>query len=175
MFNVGCDKYSMLVHRGPLPEIYGEYRKRAAFVEEHELDSAEGETCFVAISKGIQWPALLISQRFSPCSRGFNPGVLVIPETHCMFVGAGTRITAYRLDTPLRLWEDFVVAGFWGWNRFGGCVLMSAELELTAWNIHGKKLWTTLVEPPWSYATEDGILQLDVMGSKSTFPIARGP
>ena len=175
MFNVGVDEFSILVHRGPLPHMYGEYRKRSAFVEEHDLDSAEGEACFVAIRKGVQWPEVLISQRFSPCEGGFDPGVLIIPETNFMFLGAGTRLTAYRLDAPRRLWEDVADAGFWCWNRFGEYVLMSAELELAAWNIKGDKLWTTFVEPPWTYTVDNGLVQLDVMGNKSAFPIAEGP
>jgi len=28
---------------------------------------------------------------------------------------------------------------------------MSAELELAAWRTDGTKLWTTFVEPPWTY------------------------
>lgn len=175
MFNVGFDEYSAVVHRGPLPPTYAEYRRRAIFVEEHDLNSTEGEACFVAIGKGTEWPEIVIAQRFSPCEGGFNPGVLVIPETRRMFLGAGTRLTAYGLDPPYRLWEDVAEVGFWGWRRFGECVLMSAESELAAWSCDAKKLWSTFVEPPWSYSVADGVVLLDVMGNKSSFPIARGP
>lgn len=52
---------------------------------------------------------------------------------------------------------------------------MAAELELAAWDIRARKLWTTFVEPPWDYAVRDGIVHLDVMGSESTFALATGP
>jgi hypothetical protein len=61
------------------------------------------------------------------------------------------------------------------WHRFGDYVLMSAELELAAWDIQGKKLWTTFVEPPWEYSVVGGRVHLDVMGNESVFSIAEGP
>ena len=61
---------------------------------------------------------------------------MIIPETSLLMIGAGERLLAYDLETPRRLWEDEAEAGFWGWERHGGLVLMSAELELAAWDIH---------------------------------------
>jgi hypothetical protein len=52
---------------------------------------------------------------------------------------------------------------------------MSSELELAAWTVTGEPLWTTLVEPPWEYSVKDGVVVLDVMGTKREFLIARGP
>jgi len=52
---------------------------------------------------------------------------------------------------------------------------MSAELELAAWSTSGVRLWTTFVEPPWTYEVTQGILHLDVMGSLSSFPLKEGP
>ena len=106
---------------------------------------------------------------------GFSPGVLVVPETDVLFVGAGERLLAYDLAHPARLWEDVAKVGFWGWARYGDVVVMSAELELAAWDIEGTKLWTTFVEPPWSYEVTDDILKLDIMGVKSEFSLGRGP
>ncbi|HET6252313.1 MAG TPA: hypothetical protein VFE47_31795 [Tepidisphaeraceae bacterium] len=53
---------------------------------------------------------MIVGQRFNP-SGGFNPGVLLVPETKILFVGAGERILAYQLDGPSRLWEDTAEAG----------------------------------------------------------------
>lgn len=44
---------------------------------------------------------------------------------------------------------------------------MAAELELAAWTSSGEKLWTTVVEPPWSYQVFDDLVQLDVMGKNT--------
>jgi len=52
---------------------------------------------------------------------------------------------------------------------------MAAELEFAAWDAHARKLWTTFVEPPWSYDVADGSVELDVMGTKSKFSITSGP
>ena len=54
-------------------------------------------------------------------------------------------------------------------------VLMSAELELAAWDLAGQKLWTTFVEPPWSYEVRNGVVTLDVMGVISEFLTKSGP
>jgi hypothetical protein len=74
-----------------------------------------------------------------------------------------------------RLWEDVTDFGFWGWRRHGDIVLMSAETELAAWDVSGRKLWTTFVEPPWSYKVLSDRLDLDVMGQKSSFDVRTGP
>jgi hypothetical protein len=175
MFKVAVGEYSLLVHRGPLPGMYGEYRRHAALAEEFGVDSAEGEACFVGVGAAREWPLLTVAQRFEPCVAGFDPGVLLVPETRVLFVGAGTRLLAYDLTGPQRLWEDVADVGFWGWAQHGEHVLMSAELELAAWDVNGRKLWTTFVEPPWSYRVEGDQVRLDVMGRESSFSIHDGP
>jgi hypothetical protein len=74
----------------------------------------------------------------------------------------------------VRQWQDDADTGFWGWRLHDDVVVMSAELELAAWTTGGEKLWTTFVEPPWSYAVEDSTVRLDVMGEISEFPLQRG-
>jgi hypothetical protein len=74
-----------------------------------------------------------------------------------------------------RLWEDTADIGFWSWRQHGQFVLMAAECELAAWDASGKELWTTFVEPPWSYRVEADRVLLDVMETKSTFRIQTGP
>jgi hypothetical protein len=100
---------------------------------------------------------------------------MLVAETATLFVGAGERVLAYRLTPPKRLWQDTADTGFWSWARRGDTVLMSAELELAAWDVGGEKLWTTFVEPPWSYAVRGDIVELDVMGEVRSFPLRSGP
>jgi hypothetical protein len=52
---------------------------------------------------------------------------------------------------------------------------MAAELELAAWNVQGKKLWSIFVEPPWIYEVHDNRIRLDVMGNVSEFDLNIGP
>ena len=175
MFSVTIQTYTLLCVPDGLPEIYAEYVLRARLADEFGLETVDGRTCFVALQEGDAWPFLLVAQRYSPAGGGFHPGVVLLPDTRLLFVGAGERLLAYRLDRPERLWEDMTAGGFWGWRRHGTFVLMAAELELSAWDAQAQKLWTKSVEPPWHYAIESGAVHLDVMGQKSSFPLATGP
>jgi hypothetical protein len=85
------------------------------------------------------------------------------------------RLLAYELDGPTRLWEDATDCGVLGWARHGGYIIMSAELELAAWDIHGEKRWSTFVEPPWEYGVREGTIHLEVMGQLTAFPLDTGP
>lgn len=51
------------------------------------------------------------------------------------------------------------------------CATMSAELELAASDRTGRKLWSRFVEPPWAVHVVGKLVQLDVMGNKTEFPI----
>ena len=131
---------------------------------------------FAVQSRTAGWPELAVAMRFEPePAQGFHPGFLLIPEQHVIFVGAGTRLIAYRLSPVRRLWEDEAELGFWRWRRHGEIVLMSAELEFAAWNTQGQKLWSTFVEPPWHYDVDGEEIVLDVMGRTSRFSAASGP
>jgi hypothetical protein len=79
------------------------------------------------------------------------------------------------LDQNALLWEDRADTGFWGWETHRDVLLMSAELELAAWNIRGEKLWSTFVEPPWNYHLDGKTLHIEVMGSIASFPLDVGP
>ena len=96
------------------------------------------------------------------------------PEAATLFVGAGTRLLAYDIAAPRRLWEERTEVGFWSWRQHGTVVLMAAELELAAWDAAGAKLWSRVVEPPWSYDVAGGEVRLDVMGTESRFPLTSG-
>lgn len=167
--------YVLRTSVGALPSLYSEYCRHATFREEIGTSSSEGTVLFVAVTQGVSdWPGVVVAQRFGADS-GFHPGVCLVPETHLLLIGAGTRLLAYDLQRPCRLWEDVADFGFWGWQRHGDVILMSAALELAAWDIQGRKLWSTFVEPPWSYTVNDEEVRLDVMGTKSAFPVRTGP
>jgi hypothetical protein len=71
--------------------------------------------------------------------------------------------------------EDRAWSGFWHWKRHGDIIVMSAELEMAAWSLDGAKLWSTFVEPPWSYEVEGDRVELEVMGAVSSFGLREGP
>ncbi len=177
MITVSDDAYTLFLQDRGLPSMADEYAQRASLNESFESDADHGEWCYVAVSRGQQshWPFLTIVQRFSPSGYGFEPGVLLVPEEDRLFVGAGIRLLAYDLESPRRLWEDEADTGFWGWARHGEVIVMSAELELAAWDLQGNKLWSTFVEPPWHYAVRRGFVKLNVMGVKSRFDLVDGP
>ena len=175
MFSIAIDTYGFLCSPDTLPDGYPYYRQHALLADEINLASDEGACCFIAIKRGTDWPFLVVAQRYTPAGHGFNPGIALVPETGIVFIGAGTRLLAYTLEGPRKLWEDTADFGFWCWRRYADCMLMSAELELAAWTVHGKKLWSTAVEPPWDYSITKGTVYLEVMGQKSSFALERGP
>src|SRR5262245_25495346 len=177
MFRVGAGEYTVTGSVGQLPAIYQAMVEHASYHDDFGIKGADGTSLVVAVERSsANWPQLLVSLRFEPgVESGFHPGAILIAENHLMLLGAGTRLLAYDLRTPGRLWEDTADLGFWPWKRHGDVVVMSAELELAAWDLRGKKLWSTFVEPPWHYSVQAGYVDLDVMGKKSRFLAADGP
>ena len=155
--------------------LHEDYRKHARLVDEFGLEETEGEIGFISVQGDSNWPFLVVVQKYSPAGFGFHPGVILVPETKLFLIGAGERLLAYDLAKPERLWEEKADQGFWRWKRHDDTIVMSAELELAAWDLNGRKCWSVPVEPPWSYSVEKGNVLLDVMGTKSTFPLETGP
>jgi hypothetical protein len=176
MFQISIGPYSLRVSYGRLPPTYAEGTRHAQLVDELDLTSGDGTVCCVEVGgAGNDWPFLVVAQRYAPSAECFFPGVLIVAETARMFVGAGERLLAYDLATRERLWEDRADTGFWSWARHEDVVVMSAELEIAAWDLHGRKLWSTFVEPPWEYEVVDGVVRLDIMGAKSELDLRSGP
>jgi hypothetical protein len=174
VFGVTMNEYTVLCCNHQIPALYHTYCRDARLVDEMGLSTSDGRLAFLAIALRNESPFLVVAQRYKPWGFGFNPGALLIAETNLLFIGAGTRLLASELRKPARLWEDQADLGFWHWQRHGRFVLMSAEVELAAWDTDGQKKWTTFVEPPWSYRVAGGLVQLDVMGNEETFPIETG-
>ena len=176
MMTLCVGEYSIICHAPGLPDLYDEYVKRAKLADQIDLNNLEGTSAFLAVGDPNRWPFLVVAQRCIPGEDAtFHPGALLVPETKVLFVGGGERLLAYDLSTPSRLWMDTADTGFWGWQQSGDVVLMSAELEFAAWDTVGRKLWTTFVEPPWSYEVNNRRIVLDVMGKKSEFDLVGGP
>ncbi len=174
-FTVTLGDYTLLCEEGGLPDHTAEYLERAALAERIDLSGSDGRAFFLAVGRADDWPFLAVAQRYDPAGGEFRPGALLVPETDRLFIGAGTRLLAYDLASPARLWEDYAEVGFWSWQRHGDTVLMSAELELTAWDLKGGKRWTQPVEPPWSYDVSAGRINLEIVGNRSAFDLVAGP
>ena len=176
-FRVGSDEYTVSGTIGELPVTYSAMLEHATFHDDFGVTDPDGTVLIVAVERASErWPSIIVSQRFAPGPEaGFHPGTILVPENHLLLIGAGTRLLAYDLRVPRRLWEEVADVGFWGWKRHGDVVLMSAELELAAWDLEGSKLWSTFVEPPWDYDVRGTQLELDVMGKKSRFTAKTGP
>lgn len=164
---------------GGYPLLHKEYVENAVFVDFVNELTVENETLVIynittPQNENAGWPTAVISCKFSPHGWGFEPAILIVPETSLAFIGAGTTLLAYDLIKLEKLWEDTADLGFFSWERHGDVVIMSAEIELAAWSIKGEKLWTKFVEPPWFYEVKNGRIKLDVMGIKTTFNIYSG-
>ena len=175
MFRVSVGEYEVCCQADELPAMLSEYQQRAALSEDFGVaDEAGSSVCFVTVGRAQQWPFLVVIQRYAPAGCGFFPGVLLVPETHRLFIGAGRRLLGYDLSRPARLWEDEAECGFWSWSRHGSVVLMAAELELAAWDVGGSKLWSRFVEPPWEFAVEGEVVAVDVMDVVSRVHLGSG-
>ena len=108
-----------------IPASLPEYREHAGFVDEVNINGSEGDIFFLAVTVGGRWPRLVVAQRQEIV--GDLPGVLVVPETNILFVGAGTRVTVYDLENPRLVWEDYAIGGFSLWERHGDVVLARKE------------------------------------------------
>ena len=174
--NVTIDNWRLVSTIGSVPAGQGDYHSHARLADEFDLERS-GELWFVGAGRAsIEWPEVVVCQRFGPGpDSGFCPGALIASDVATLFLGAGIRLLAYNLQTASRLWVDEADTGFGGWRRHGNVVVMSAELELAAWTTEGDKLWTTFVEPPWSYDADDTTLRLEVMGNVTRFDLLRGP
>jgi len=175
MFRVSIGEYELCCQQDGLPDMLADYQQRAVLSEDFDTpDEAGSSVCFVSVGRVQQWPFLVVTQRYSPAVAGFFPGVLLVPEQHILFIGAGQRLLGYDLARPARLWQDRADCRFWAWGRHGQTVLMSAELELAAWDVGGGKLWSRFVEPPWSYTVAEEVVAVDVMGSVSSIHLRSG-
>jgi hypothetical protein len=158
------------------PTILDEYRERATLEERFTGDPDDDGSLFTAVARpGEDWPSLIVTQRWGPTGAGFRPGVLVVPDSGRVFIGAGMRILCYRDDAGVwrRQWQETAAyPGFWGWRLHGDVVVMSGEIEMAAWTVDGERLWVEAVEPPWSYEVIDGTVHLNVEGRVRAFPLA---
>jgi hypothetical protein len=159
-----------------LPGHLSSYRQLAStakLVDEIDLRRAEGRPCsFTVAERGT---TLIVGSFRYELGGGVGPAIALLPEAHTLFIGAGGEIFCYELSGPSRLWHDTADTGIWGWEVVSDTVLMSAELEFGAWDQAGQKLWSTFVEPPWSYQADRGHVTLDVMGKVSRFGLRAGP
>ncbi len=174
MFSIVVGEYTLICHDGGLPQQFGNYLQHARLVEEFDRENDQTEKCWLAVKRGQDFPFMVVSQYYKR-PFAFAPAALLVPDTGLLFLGVGERLLAYELDGPTRIWEDVTDCGFWGWARHGDFIIMSAELELAAWDVHGKKHWTTFVEPSWEYSVVEGIVHLNVMDRLSQFPLESGP
>ena len=161
--------------------LYADQARGGAVVEQFDLDDRDSQLFIMElhryrnIPEHGKSPSLIVAQRYSPSTSGFNPGVLITDDGTTLFIGAGTRVLAYDLLTSTRLWEETANFGFWNWQQHGAVVLMAAELEFAAWTSRGDKLWAMSVEPPWYYSVVVDQVHMDMMGSKMIFPVTGGP
>jgi len=176
-FEVLVGRYRLTWDDG-LPDYYYTQRQHATIVDEISLDDADERlgVLSVGLSDG-SWPFLILRHGgVIPWDEDtLRLDVVLIPETDTLFAGEHRAVWAYDLRQPTRLWTDTAELGFLGWQRHGEVVVMSAELELAAWDLQGHKLWSTFVEPPYDYVVADDTVHLTVMDVRTTFPLTSGP
>lgn len=177
MFQIVVHGYTLSCFSGGLPNSYDIYKEKAKLVDEIDLTKDMiGDICFLAVQKGIDWPFLIVAQKYAPSGLGGSyPQALLIPETDILFLGAGERVLTYCLAPLAKVEHGNAEFGFHAFERCGQYVIMHAELEVSVWTIQGKQQWSQFVEPPWIYRVEEETISLDVMGHSLSFPLSTGP
>lgn len=166
MLSVTVGDWTLSLEVAQLPLLHGEAKEKALFFDEVSAPGEVSRGVFIGVSKTentISYHEVVLIVEFQG-EGGFEPGVLLVPETQFLFVGAGESLLGYDLERRERAFEDYVFCGFWGWHRFEDVVLMSAETECSAWSLTGKNLWSTDVEPPWDLEVVGSDLILNVGG-----------
>jgi hypothetical protein len=163
LIEFSIDKYKLAVHIDEEPVIFDLLLKHAKYKDIEGLKN-EGTSIYILVGTDKEWYEQIIAFRFDPIDYGgFNPGFLIVPETDTLFIGAGTLIKTYNLLTGQKIFEKEFACGFWNWRRHGEQIIMSEELEYGVFTLDGNEIWTTFVEPPWSYEIEGDHVKLDVM------------
>lgn len=164
-FKCTCGPYTVSLG-DTLPPMYYSYCRHAQLVDTFELDGSFSALCYLAVARGRNWPFLIVAQRYSPGPQsGFYPGVLLVPETNLLFLGAGERVLAYTLAKPARLWEHGLTGGFCHWEQVQESVILSSENNLAIWDVQGHKRWDFSVEPPWQYTLDGDTIRV-ILGDK---------
>lgn len=177
MFRITTGEYCFSV-ADHYPPLYHEYCEHALLADLFRGEDASDALCVVSVAKDDNWPFLVVAQEYRPGPQsGFYPGILFLPETHMLFIGAGELLLSYEVDInhPKKITEEGIGGGFWGWRLSGDHVIMSSELELAVWDKQGNRLWNYFVEPPWTYAIKENVVFLDVMGKEISFLLSSGP
>lgn len=177
MISINQGEWEFLVEDGNLPSIYTSYLEHANFADEIDIRKSEGRFFFLCISKrgdNQGWPSVVLAQKYHDAQQTWHPGFLFVPRTSLLFIGAGERLLCYDIEKKKRLWEDVADCGFWRWCHYDNYVLMSAESEFGAWDEYGNKLWSTFVEPPWSFELAETTAEIDVMGELRTHQLSDG-
>lgn len=162
----------ILVTSNALPHLFGEYNRRARLSESFAMDMTGGSLCWLGVSRGTSWPFLSVAQRYKAPGAGFEPGALYVSQTNILFIGAGTRLLAYRLDEPSRLWEEQTEVGFHGWTRHGDIVLMTGEQELATWDVKARLLWRIPMRDSRGFKIAEDIVTIE---GGDSFNLAEGP
>jgi hypothetical protein len=102
-----CGPYTVSASVGGLPRTYSSFVGHAVLHEEMEIRSSDGTALFFAVKRAVRnWPELVVALRFHPGpDAGFDPGFLLVPESHLLLVGAGKCLLAYELFPVRRLWR----------------------------------------------------------------------
>ena len=163
LIHFNFDKYRIAVQTGKEPDIYDMWLDHASFKDIDGL-AFEGTPIYIGVGQGDEWYDTIIAFRSDPIEYGgFDPGLLVVPETDTLFVGAGTIVRTYDLKDQRIRFEKELSCGFWGWSRHQDLILMQEELEFGIYTLDGQETWSTFVEPPWTFDIEGDHVKLNVM------------
>ncbi len=167
MIQFQFDKYKIAVEIGKEPIDYNYWIKYASFIDIEE-QTKDKTPIYIGIGEHQDWYKTIVSFSSDPIDYGgFNPGLILVPETDILFIGAGTNVRIYDLKHQLKLFVKELHCGFLGWKRYDDFIIMQEELEFGIYSLTGQEIWSTEVEPPWTFSIEIDTVKLNVMNEIS--------
>ncbi len=149
MFYNTTGKYIIGVSHKEIPWNYSNYVKNCKKNFEYDLNLNSGEYIFLSIANSLEWPFFVLAIRYNPCEGGFDPGIYLIEESERLFIGAGSTVLVFDIQSLTLITEEYFQEGFLRWKRYKDKVLMMAELDIACFDIYGKKIWERFIEPPY--------------------------
>lgn len=174
MIEFSVDKYRIAVRIHKAPDAYDLWLQHVKYFDIDDTNY-DDTPIYIGVAQGRGWYEDIIAFKSDPIDyAGFHPGILLIPETELLFIGAGKILKIYDLKNHVMIFQKELSFGFLGWERSGDYVMMLEETELGVYNLNGKELWFAYVEPPWTFEVENDTIILNVMDELSRRDINNG-
>lgn len=161
MVTFSLEEYSISIYTGEPPVILEHYLKHALFVDDKGLAN-DGTAVYIIIATRFphEQYVIIAFRSFPVDCAGFHPELLYENTSQTLFIGAGTVVKVFNIADKRIVFEKDAGVGFLGWNKYKSYIVQQEELTVGIFDLQGKQLWQTDVEPPYNLDFDGDILTL---------------